>query len=57
MILGCVLLFGTIFQAACGGESSTPVGTPGTPTGTYAITVTGTSGAIQHFSTIELTVQ
>jgi hypothetical protein len=48
----CSLLFaGLLLQAACGG------GSPGTPTGRYSITVTGTSGSLQHSTTVALTVQ
>jgi hypothetical protein len=45
---------------ACGSSSSRIVdcpGTPGTPTGTYTVTVTGTSGAITATGTVTLTVQ
>jgi hypothetical protein len=40
--------------AACGGGAST---NPGTPTGNYAITVTGTSGSVTHSLPINVTVQ
>jgi hypothetical protein len=45
---------------ACGGGGSTPctpTSTPGTTAGSYAITVTGTSGAITQTGTVSLTVQ
>jgi uncharacterized repeat protein (TIGR03803 family) len=42
MLLSC-MLFGGAFQVACGGNSSG--GNPGTPAGSYTITVTGTSSA------------
>src|SRR5207248_6005423 len=48
--VGCVLT-GLIFQAACGGGSSGPKSV------NYAITVTGTSGSMQHSTTTTLTVQ
>src|SRR6266567_2338838 len=48
--VGCVLA-GLIFQAACGGGSSGPKSV------NYAITVTGTSGSMQHSTTTTLTVQ
>jgi len=57
--LGCVLLIG-LFTLACGGgggklAGKTPSG--GTPTGTYNITVTGTSGSLQHSAQVSLIVQ
>jgi hypothetical protein len=55
--IGGLLLAGIALQAACGGGSSRPSHNPGTPVGTYAITVTGTSGTIAHSTTVQLTVQ
>jgi hypothetical protein len=49
--VGCVLA-GLIFQAACGGGSSS-----GSKSVNYAITITGTSGSTQHSTTTTLTVQ
>lgn len=40
-----------------GGGSSSGSKTPGTPAGTYAITVTGTAGATSHTANISFTVQ
>jgi hypothetical protein len=56
-VLLAVLMGGFL---ACGSSSSRIVdcpGTPGTPTGTYTVTVTGTSGAITATGTVTLTVQ
>jgi hypothetical protein len=36
---------------------ATPATSGGTPTGTYNITVTGTSGTLSHFASVTLTVQ
>jgi hypothetical protein len=55
-----ILLFaGLVFQIACGGSSSTSQTKPGTPTGTYTITVTGadSTGALVHNTPTTLKVQ
>jgi Pro-kumamolisin, activation domain/Bacterial Ig-like domain (group 3) len=46
-------------SVSCGGGSSTtpPTQDPGTPAGTYAVTVTGTSGSTSHQVTLNVTVQ
>ena len=60
-ILMWLLAGGCLLQAACGGGSSRSGGggggTGGTPAGTYSITVTATTGPIQHGTTLTLTVQ
>jgi hypothetical protein len=57
LLLG-MLVAGMIFQTACGGgtKASPPV-VPGTPAGTYNITVTGSSGSASHGTTVTLVVQ
>jgi subtilase family serine protease len=42
---------------SCGGSSNSGGGDPGTPTGSSAVTVTATSGALSHTATITLNVQ
>jgi uncharacterized membrane protein len=61
LVLACVIFTSLVFQAACGGSSSNTNGggSPGTPTGTYTITVNGTdtSGTLKHSTTTTLKVQ
>ena len=54
-----VLGFSTMWLASCGGGNSSSSGNsnPGTPTGSYTITVTGTAGSEIATSSFQLTVQ
>jgi hypothetical protein len=58
-LLGLLVVLGLAgLWLACGGSSTTkPPTNPGTPVGTSAVTVTGTSGTLQHTTTITVTVQ
>jgi hypothetical protein len=51
VLLGTALFTGLIAQLACGGGGGGPKSTA------YTVTVTGTSGATQHSTTVKLTVQ
>jgi len=54
----CLAVFALAgFQLACGGGSGTTTPPTGTPAGTYAITLTGTSGTASHASSMTLVVQ
>ena len=57
LMLG-LLLSGLLLMPACGGSSSTTTHNPGTPTGPYTITVTGTNGqsVVGGTPTLTLTV-
>ena len=58
VVVGCLLFAGLIFEMACGQQKSPPIPSNlGTPSGTYAITVTGTAGTISRSTTVNLTVQ
>ena len=57
-LLGCLLFSTLIILPACGGSGSGGGGGhPGTPAGTYTVTVTGTSGSLTHNTTVSLIVQ
>jgi hypothetical protein len=51
------ILSGCIFQTACGGASSSGTHVPGTPSGAYTVTITGSAGGMQQTATVNLTVQ
>ncbi|HVI06756.1 MAG TPA: FG-GAP-like repeat-containing protein [Candidatus Binatia bacterium] len=54
----CLILTGCMFQAACSsGSSSTTNNSPGTPAGTYTVTVTGNASGVQQTTSVSLTVQ
>jgi len=57
LMLG-MILSGLLLMPACGGSSGTKTGNPGTPAGTYTVTVTGTAGStvVTGSPTLTLTV-
>jgi hypothetical protein len=59
LLLACLMVSGLIFLAACGGGSSSSGGggQPGTPAGTYTVTVSATSGSLTHTATVTLNVK
>jgi uncharacterized SAM-binding protein YcdF (DUF218 family) len=59
LLLLIVLLAATLMLPGCGNSSTTPPVQKGnsTPPGTYTVLVIGTSGSVQHFSSLTLTVQ
>ena len=58
MIVLAILVISLLTMSACaGGTGILPQTQPGTTPGTYTVTVTGTSGALQHSLPLTLTVQ
>lgn len=59
LLVGASLAFvfiGAVLQMGCTSVGS-KAQSPGTPPGTYSVTVTGQSGTVQHSTTLTLTVQ
>ena len=52
----CLALLLIACAAGCGGGGTTTTTIPGTPPGTYTVTVSGTSGGVTHNTSLTLTV-
>jgi hypothetical protein len=57
LVMICALLIAVLACSGGGGGGGTPQTDPGTPAGSYVITVTAVSGAITHATTFTLQVQ
>jgi hypothetical protein len=58
LVLLALMISGLIFMMACGGGSSSGGGGghPGTPAGSYTITVTATAGSLTHTAPVTVVV-
>jgi hypothetical protein len=56
-LLALLLAAGGYLAGCASGGAGFPEGASGTPPGTYTVTVTATSGAVQRTTTVTLTVQ
>jgi hypothetical protein len=58
-LLGLIVILGcsSLWLASCGGGSSGSTSNPGTPKGSYTVSVTGTSGTSTATTSFQIVVQ
>jgi hypothetical protein len=55
--IAMLIISGCVAQTACGGSNASVASNPGTPQGTYTVTVTGSAGGMQQTTKVVITVQ
>ena len=55
--IAMLIISGCVAQTACGGSNASVASNPGTPQGTYTVTVTGSAGGMQQTTRVVITVE